>query len=169
MTAQGPASGLSPETLAAIRIVFFQECATHLADLKAGLTVLQNGGRTSETVNGAYRAAHSIKGGAGLFQLDELVRFSGQIETVLGEVRDGRLAPGPEVLSLLGRASHELADLVEAAREGRDLPPEPTAALGQALVALAPSEAEPSAFDALNFEPRALSFRPIRRSGAGEA
>jgi two-component system chemotaxis sensor kinase CheA len=157
--------GLSPETLAAIRIVFFQECEAHLAELEAGLTALQDGDRDPETINGAYRAAHSIKGGAGIFQLDALVRFAHQIETVLGEVRDGRLAPGPDVLSVLARASGLLAELVEAGREGRNPSPEPMATLGEQLAALTPRAPEPKAFDELNFEPRPMSFQPLRPAG----
>ncbi|HEY3888577.1 MAG TPA: Hpt domain-containing protein [Caulobacteraceae bacterium] len=161
MTAQRPARGLSPETLAAIRIVFFQECEAHLADLEAGLVALRNGERNPKRLDGAYRAAHSIKGGAGIFQLDALVQFSHQIESALGEVRDGRLAPGPEVLGVLSRASNLLAELVEAGRDRRGLPAERMATLGEDLAALAPRESEPKAFDALNFEPRPMAFQPL--------
>ena len=172
MTARPPAGGLPPETLAAIKVVFFQECESHLADLDAGLIALRNGEMDSETVSRAYRAAHSIKGAAGLFQLDALARFSAQIETALGAVRDGRMALAPDVLSLLAQASRQLAELVEAGREGRDPPPEPTQALGEALTTLAPSQAESDPFEALNFEPRRVGFQPLHpvgRSGAGKA
>jgi two-component system chemotaxis sensor kinase CheA len=165
-------AGLSPEILAAIRVVFFQECEAHLAELGAGLTALQNGDSDPEILNRAYRAAHSIKGGAGIFELDALVRFSHQVETALGEVRDGRLAPGPDVLGVLARASSLLAELVEAGRERRDPSPEPMATLGEELAALTPRATEPKAFDELNFEPRPMRFRPLSpagRSGPGGA
>jgi two-component system chemotaxis sensor kinase CheA len=165
MTAHRPAGGLSPETLAAIRIVFFQDCETQLAELGAALTALQNGDSDPETLNSAYRAAHSIKGGAGIFALDALVAFSHQLETALGEVRDGRLAPGPEVLDVLSRAHGLLAELVEAGREERDVPSERITALSQELAALAPPATEPEAFDALNFEARPMAFQPLNPAG----
>jgi two-component system, chemotaxis family, sensor kinase CheA len=165
MTAQRPAGALPPETLAAIRIVFFQECETHLAELSAALAALQNGESDPETLSGAYRAAHSIKGGAGIFELDALVGFSHQLETALGEVRDGRLASGPEVLGVLSRAHALLAELVEAGREGRTLPSERMTAPSQDLAALAPPAMEPKAFDALNFEPRPMAFQPLNHAG----
>jgi two-component system chemotaxis sensor kinase CheA len=165
MTAQRPARGLSPEALAAIRIVFFQECEAHLAELDAALAALKNGETDPETVNSAYRAAHSIKGGAGIFELDALVGFSHQFETALGEVRNGRLSPGPEVLGVLSRAHGLLVELVEAGREGRTAPCEHMATASQELAALASQGAEPQAFDALNFEPRPMAFQSLRPTG----
>jgi two-component system chemotaxis sensor kinase CheA len=151
--------------LAAIRIVFFQECEAHLAELDAALVALKNGETDPETLNSAYRAAHSIKGGAGIFKLDALVGFSHQFEMVLGQVRDGRLSPAPEVLGVLSRAHGLLAELVEAGREDRTPPSERTATASQALAALASPGAEPQAFDALDFAPRPMAFQSLRPTG----
>jgi two-component system, chemotaxis family, sensor kinase CheA len=172
MTARPSVGGLSPETLAEIRIVFFKECESHLADLEAGATALQNGDRDPERLNGAYRAAHSIKGGAGIFQLGALVGLAHRVETVLGEVRDGRLAATPEVLDVLARASRRLAELVDAGRQGHGPSPEPATAVDEDLGTLMPVDAEPGGFDALHFEPRPMTFQPLRpvgRSGPGGA
>ncbi len=172
MTARRPVGGIPPETLAAIRVVFFQECETHLVALETGLGALKSGDSDLETLIEAYRAVHSIKGGAGIFELDALVRFSRQFETVLGEVRDGRLAPGLDVMPVLARASRLLTELVRAGREGRDPSPESLVASSEVLTALMPRTTEPSAFDALNFEPRPVTFQPLRppgRSGEGGA
>jgi two-component system chemotaxis sensor kinase CheA len=102
----------------AIKITFFQECEEQLAELESGLLAIEAGETDSEVVNAVFRAVHSIKGGAGAFGLDDLVRFSHVFETALDEVRAGRLAPDPEaVIKPMLRAADVLADLVRAARD----------------------------------------------------
>jgi two-component system chemotaxis sensor kinase CheA len=157
--------GLSPESLAAIRIVFFQECEQHLAEIGAGLRALQGGDRDPETVNGVFRAVHSVRGGAGIFALDALVRFSDRFEAALAEVRAGRLELGPDILRVLLRADELLAELVEEGREGRTADPSRTAPLLEELASIIPERTEPSEFGALNFEPRTVVFQPLDPAG----
>jgi two-component system chemotaxis sensor kinase CheA len=102
----------------AIKITFFQECEEQLAELESGLLAMQAGETDSEIVNAVFRAVHSIKGGAGAFGLEDLVRFAHVFETAMDEVRTGRLAPDSEtVLKPMLRASDVLADVVRAARD----------------------------------------------------
>ncbi|MDE8346940.1 MAG: chemotaxis protein CheA, partial [Acidocella sp.] len=117
------------DSMAAIRETFFQECEEQLAGLEAGLIMMEEGTADSETVNAVFRSVHSIKGGAGIFALDALVRFAHVFETALDSVRSGQLDPGPAVLNLLLRAADVLADLVRAAREGGAVDEARTAAL----------------------------------------
>ena len=157
--------GLSPESLAAIRIVFFQECEQHLAVIETGLSALQGGDRDAETLNGVFRAVHSIRGAAGIFALDGLVQFSHRFETALAEVRAGRLELGPDILRVLQRADDLLAELVEAAREDRAVDPGRTAPMLDELAAIIPESPEPSQFGALNFKPRTVVFQPLDPAG----
>ena len=106
------------DPLASIKITFFQECEEQLAELETGLLAMKDGQTDSETVNAVFRAVHSIKGGAGAFSLTELVRFAHVFETVLDEMRAGRLAPDGRILDTMLRAADVLADLVRAARDG---------------------------------------------------
>ncbi|WP_284256783.1 chemotaxis protein CheA [Acidocella aquatica] len=115
--------------MAAIRETFFQECEEQLAELEAGLILMESGTAEAETVNAVFRAVHSIKGGAGIFALDALVRFAHVFETALDQVRSGTLAAGAAVLNLLLRAADVLADLVRAARENGTVDEARTAAL----------------------------------------
>jgi two-component system chemotaxis sensor kinase CheA len=103
----------------AIKNTFFQECEEQLAELEQGLLAMEAGADDSEVVNAVFRAVHSIKGGAGAFALDDLVRFAHVFETTLDQVRNGKLRPDPEtVLKPMLRAADVLADLVRAARDG---------------------------------------------------
>ena len=106
------------DPMAAIKQTFFQECEEQLAELESGLLAMEAGDTDPETVNAVFRAVHSIKGGAGAFSLDDLVRFAHVFETALDHVRAGRLAATPDVLKIMLRAADVLADLVRAARDG---------------------------------------------------
>ena len=44
-----------------------------------------------ETVNTIFRVAHSIKGGAGMFGFNEVTSFTHTLETLLDELRGGRM------------------------------------------------------------------------------
>lgn len=104
-----------------IRNTFFQECEELLETLDDGLNLLasatEDDSADPEVVNAVFRAVHSIKGGAAAFGLDVLVRFAHQFETVLDEVRSGRLAPAPDIVRIFLRCADYLADLVNSARD----------------------------------------------------
>jgi two-component system chemotaxis sensor kinase CheA len=122
--------------MAAIRDVFFQECEEQLAELETGLLRMEDGADDPDTVNAVFRAVHSIKGGAGIFSLDALVRFAHVFETSLDGVRSKRIAVTPAVMKLLLRAGDALADHVRAGREGGVAEPSKTAALVAEFTAL---------------------------------
>jgi two-component system chemotaxis sensor kinase CheA len=100
------------DELAAIRDTFFQECEDQLSELETGLMALQRGAGDRETVNAVFRAVHSIKGGAGAFGLDALVRFAHQFEAALDHLRSGRLQADAAIMAVLLRAADGLTDLV---------------------------------------------------------
>jgi two-component system chemotaxis sensor kinase CheA len=104
------------DPMAAIRQTFFQECEEQLAELESGLSSMDGGAADSETVNAVFRAVHSIKGSAGIFALDDLVKFAHVFETTLDAVRSGRLTATSEVIKVLLQASDTLSDVVRAAR-----------------------------------------------------
>ena len=81
------------DPLESIKETFFQECEEQLAELESGLLAMEGGDTDSETINAVFRAVHSIKGGAGAFSLEPLIRFAHVFETALDEMRSGRLAP----------------------------------------------------------------------------
>ncbi|QQQ18102.1 chemotaxis protein CheA [Brevundimonas vitis] len=106
------------DPMEAIRATFFQECDELLGDLESGLLSLQDGTGNDETVNAVFRAVHSVKGGAGAFGLDELVRFAHVFETTLDDVRSGKLPIEPGIVAVLLRAADALADHVTMAKGG---------------------------------------------------
>jgi two-component system, chemotaxis family, sensor kinase CheA len=124
------------DPLAAIRETFFQECEEQLAELESGLLAMEGGDQDPETINAVFRAVHSIKGGAGAFSLEALIRFAHVFETALDEMRSGRLAPSNDVLKTMLRAADVLADLVRAAHVGDESEHPQAATLADELKAM---------------------------------
>ena len=101
-----------------IKQTFFQECDELLTDAEQGLLAMESGDADPETINAVFRAVHSVKGGAGAFGLEELIRFAHVFETVMDEIRSGQMALTDDVAKTLLRAFDVLADHVNAARDG---------------------------------------------------
>ncbi|MBC7142046.1 MAG: Hpt domain-containing protein, partial [Rhodobacteraceae bacterium] len=158
----------APDPLADLRNGFFVECAELLERLQDALTELEDAAEDAaatdpEVVNTAFRAVHSIKGGAGAFGLTALVGFAHRVETVLDALRDGAIRPRAEDVALLIRSADHLADLVSAGAAGTGAP-DPAAGIEAGLAALVPGprpEAAPAGTDAAHDNrPWQVAFRP---------
>jgi len=148
--------------LAAIRETFFQECEEQLAELESGLLAMEGGDRDPETINAVFRAVHSIKGGAGAFSLEALIRFAHVFETALDEMRSGRLAVTADVLKTMLRAADVLADLVRAAHDGAQGDDPRAAALADELKAMSGAAGEDDGGEEdwgdFEFKPQLVAF-----------
>ena len=109
------------DPLAQIKVSFFLECDDLLEALQDGLQAIDCARPDAEAINVIFRAVHSIKGGAGAFDLVQLVGFAHHFETVLDDLRSEKLTLNDDVLKILFRASDCLSDLVRTSRNGRDL------------------------------------------------
>lgn len=67
---------------------FLEESYEGIEVMESGLLNLQPG--DLDAINAIFRAAHSIKGGAGTFGFDQVTKFTHLVETLLDEMRDGR-------------------------------------------------------------------------------
>ncbi|MBR3192434.1 Hpt domain-containing protein, partial [Bosea sp. (in: a-proteobacteria)] len=134
------------DPLAELKQTFFQECEELLGALEQKLQALDEGSTDSEDVNAAFRAIHSIKGGAGAFGCTELVGFAHVFEAALDHLRSGRVALEDAPFTLFLRCSDAVADLVAAARNDEVAPvrPDLLAALEQVGQAKAAAPAAPA-------------------------
>lgn len=130
------------DDLAEFKQTYFQECEELLIDLESQLTALQDGETDDEILNAAFRAIHSIKGGAGAFGFAQLVAFSHVFETVLDQMRSHQLDTSSANVALLIRAGDILADLVAAAQNDENLPDDFGGDLLASLHELAGTEAD---------------------------
>jgi two-component system chemotaxis sensor kinase CheA len=71
---------------------FFEESREGLDAMEAGLLALEDGQHDPEVINSVFRAAHSIKGGAGTFGFDAIAGLTHVLETLLDELRAGKRA-----------------------------------------------------------------------------
>ena len=80
------------EVIAAARAGFLDEAADMLQQFEAALLVMESDPGNAENLNAAFRAAHTIKGTAGLFGCDAVVSFTHEVETLMEALRSGDLA-----------------------------------------------------------------------------
>ena len=71
-----------------------------------------------EQINSIFRAAHTIKGSAGLFGLDGVVAFTHVAESVLDRVRSGELEVGKDLITLLLASGDHIGQLVSLVESG---------------------------------------------------
>jgi two-component system chemotaxis sensor kinase CheA len=150
--------------MAAIRETFFQECAEQLAEVEAGLAAMGEGSADAETVNAVFRAVHSIKGGAGAFQLDRLVRFAHAFETALDLLRSGKIALSDALLKTMFRSNDALADLVAAARGGGEVDERRMDSLTDELRSIGDEAGDEPGKSAAAYQMDGLDFQPLTLS-----
>ncbi|MDD2465857.1 MAG: chemotaxis protein CheW [Desulfobulbus sp.] len=94
---------------------FIEESLEHLADIENDLLAIEERGADIdvELVNKVFRAAHSIKGGAGFMGLTVIQDLAHAAENVLGLIRSEKLVPNPDIINVLLQAADELQHLIE--------------------------------------------------------
>jgi two-component system, chemotaxis family, sensor kinase CheA len=98
---------------------FFAEAHDLLNSMESALLRLDEGDKDPETINEIFRAAHTIKGSAGLFGLDDIVSFTHTVENVLDRARDEKISITSDLLSILLPCRDHIAKLVENAMHNR--------------------------------------------------
>ncbi|WP_198264855.1 chemotaxis protein CheA [sulfur-oxidizing endosymbiont of Gigantopelta aegis] len=106
--------------LSQFKQTFIEESDEGLDVLESGLLALDSGTADEEVIHAVFRAAHSIKGGAGTFGLNEIANFTHVMETLLDEMRDGRRAISKEGINVLLDSVDVLRELMDAARDDVD-------------------------------------------------
>jgi two-component system chemotaxis sensor kinase CheA len=119
--------------IAAARAGFLDEAADTLAQFEQALLVLEAAPDDAETLNAAFRAAHTIKGTAGLFGCDDVVAFTHEVETLLEALRAGGRTLDEAVAAALLEGLDQMTALIDEVRSGARDPA--VAARGAALAA----------------------------------
>jgi two-component system chemotaxis sensor kinase CheA len=85
-----------------------------LEDMEAALLRVADEEDNSESINAIFRAAHTIKGSAGLFGLDSIVAFTHVVESLLDEIRAGAVALSEPLIALLLACGDHIGVLIDA-------------------------------------------------------
>ncbi len=85
----------------AIQQAYVVESRELLQMMEDNLLQMEDNGGDSETINSIFRAAHTIKGGAGVIECKFIVEFTHVLENVLDEMRSGTIKSSPELVEVL--------------------------------------------------------------------
>ena len=114
---------------------YIEESRGLLDEMESILLRLESEPQDEETVNAMFRAAHTIKGSAGLFGLDAIVAFTHVVENVLDEVREGTQAVNGELVELLLKCCDHIGLLITVVAEAGEMLDTEQAAAGEAIAA----------------------------------
>ncbi|MFA5679130.1 MAG: chemotaxis protein CheA [Pseudomonas sp.] len=97
---------------------FFEEAQELLDDMERLLLGLDVDEPELEALNAIFRAAHSIKGGAGAFGFTVLQKTTHILENLLDNVRQGELALRRDIVDMFLQAKDVLQNQIDAHRAG---------------------------------------------------
>ncbi|MDY6906016.1 MAG: chemotaxis protein CheW [Thermodesulfobacteriota bacterium] len=133
--------------------MYVEESLEHMANIENNLLAIEQGGDNAdpEIVNEVFRAAHSIKGGAGLMGLHNIKELSHKVENVLGMVRDHRITPDSSIISIVLAAFDKLYEMVNNIKESEsfDIAEEVVSLTGLATASL-PASRKPDMASMVN-------------------
>ncbi|WP_306534787.1 chemotaxis protein CheW [Geobacter sp.] len=98
--------------------VFIEECSEHLAEMEQILVALDPENPDGEELNALFRAAHSIKGGAGLFGFTDLTVVTHELESLLDRVRGNEIRLAASMIDLFLEARDAIAMQLAGHRDG---------------------------------------------------
>jgi two-component system chemotaxis sensor kinase CheA len=99
-------------------LTFLEESRELLHQMEDSLMYLETSEQDEDTVNAMFRAAHTIKGSAGLFGLAEVVSFTHVVENILDQVRSGEIRITPDLVAVLLPCSDHIGLLITESVDG---------------------------------------------------
>ena len=147
---------------------FFEESTDLLGMAEMHLMDLSITEPSAESLGAIFRSVHSIKGGAGAFGFERLVKFTHSFESVLDALRSGKITIDKSRHDLLMKGFDVVSDLVREAKGDVQLPSDREAPVLEGLNDWYPQENAGSAPKVLN-QPQAkkkqtyiVRFKPLR-------
>nr|WP_298165035.1 chemotaxis protein CheA [uncultured Pseudomonas sp.] len=98
---------------------FILESHELLQQMEDALLHIEQAPDDPDTINAIFRAAHTIKGSAGLFGLDDIVAFTHVAESVLDRVRDKQLRFSEELTALFLKVCDHIGVLVKLVADNK--------------------------------------------------
>jgi len=97
---------------------FLDESAEHLDEIEQVLMEFDGAEQDAESLNQIFRAAHSVKGGAGIFGFDALISVTHMMENLFDKARRGEYQLTASVVNELLSVVDALRQLVQGYRQG---------------------------------------------------
>jgi two-component system, chemotaxis family, sensor kinase CheA len=92
---------------------FREESMELLEAMETSLVFIRENGMDDEAINAVFRAAHTIKGTAGMYKIGFVVEFTHIAENLLDQVRNGKVQMSDELSELLLECKDHMQNLVE--------------------------------------------------------
>jgi two-component system chemotaxis sensor kinase CheA len=109
--------------IAAAMPAFISEAVEQTEAIETLLLELEEQPDNRELLDSLFRCAHTVKGSAGIFGLNKVVEFTHHVETLLDQMREGVIALGPDLSTLLLKCNDQIKFLVAtAADDAADTP-----------------------------------------------
>ncbi|HBB1947118.1 TPA: chemotaxis protein CheA [Escherichia coli] len=99
---------------------FFDEADELLVDMEQHLLVLQPEAPDAEQLNAIFRAAHSIKGGAGTFGFSVLQETTHLMENLLDEARRGEMQLNTDIINLFLETKDIMQEQLDAYKQSQE-------------------------------------------------
>lgn len=110
------------DELAQFRATYIAECKELVKDMEESLVNLDQESADVDTLNAIFRCAHSIKGGAGAFNLTRLAAFTHILEAVLDQLRTNKLSVSQELVDILLESVDVLSQMIDKAESNQPIP-----------------------------------------------
>ncbi len=102
-----------------IYTVFIQESQELLEALEEGLLRLEAGDRDEDTVHSIFRAAHTIKGGAGVVNLEDIEQFTHVLESLLEDLRTRKISISEALIGVMLKGCDQLGKMLQRVAAGQ--------------------------------------------------
>lgn len=117
--------------------IFFEEAGENLDLMEQMLLNLNLETADDEELNGIFRCAHSVKGGAATFGFSDVAELTHQMESLLDRLRRHELQPNAAMVDVLLESADASRGLLARHQAGGEGDSPPTAALVRRISALA--------------------------------
>lgn len=97
---------------------FFAEAQAQVEILEQNILVLEQDPTNRDAIDDIFRAAHTLKGGAGTVQMMELAEFTHIVEDLLDAIRSKRVAATPDLVDVLLQAIDVIKEMLERRAAG---------------------------------------------------
>ena len=121
--------------------VFIDEAYEHLSTMESLLLALDLENPSLDDLNAIFRAAHSIKGGAGTFGFTDIAQLTHALETLLDRLRKEELQPTDVMIDAFLQCCDLLSSMLDAHQQDGEVDQSRIADLQAELLQLAENEA----------------------------
>ncbi len=101
------------------RIQFYQEARDILDKVNDDILKAEADPENQEILNSIFRGIHTIKGSAGVFDMDDVSQFTHHLEGILNALREGRLVLAADLVDVVLAGSDHINKMIDDYASGR--------------------------------------------------